>query len=421
MIIRIFRVLILILIIFEFSLIFFKSSAFAGKKKKYRKEAVAITSGSVVLTSLKNSLLIAEPALVARSEAEEILYQLQESRNVLNDTSGQHHRCDSETQDPVEIKENLIESQQRILCTGKASLKKFCTEFLNGLMTGGVLGVVTQIAAAQCTGLVLGSDATNGNQLVVNGVQQAINTALSAAITGIYTAWTKCALTPSEGMAEIYKIMKKSSKAQLEAMPFDIKNRVRAIDGQIDQYISQLVYGSATSFDEIVKRLRRRELVYMLFNTQIRDISRNSLKISDEDKSRIDSEFNKILDDYPEHRDSLKVVLTRIRDNSSETHTPDPKTVQFYLYGPPGTGKTTIAERIANATGQYYCWIPTKDLTLSDLTGAGLHFDNWFQQTDEMLLGKIGDCIRRANGRGILFNFDEIGEMLGDENDKFHI
>ena len=51
-----------------------------------------------------------------------------------------------------------------------------------------------------------------------------------------------------------------------------------------------------------------------------------------EDKAKIDAEFNKILDDYPEHRDPLKVVLTRIRDNSSETHTPNPKTVQLYLY-----------------------------------------------------------------------------------------
>lgn len=409
----------IILIILGFSSIQFEDSAFAVKKKKANKGPATTTSRSIsVSPNAASTSLAVEPISISppasQSEVDEVLYQLQESRNVLNDMNGVQNRCESDIQDPVKLRETVIENHQRILCTGKSSIKKFCTEFGKGLVTGGALSTVTQIAAIQCTSLVLGTDATTGNQLVANGVQQAISTGLSAAVMGIYTAWTKCALTPSEGIGEIYKLMKKASAAQFDALPSDVKNRVQAIDGQIDQYISQLAYGNS-SFDDIAKRLRRRELVYMLFNTKTRDISRNSTEIGAEDKANIDAELNKILDDYPEHRDALKVVLTRIRDNSSKTNTPNPKTVQIYLYGPPGTGKTTIAERIAKATGQYYCGIPTKDLTLGDLTGAGEPLDTWFQKTDEKLLGKIGDCIRRANGRGILFNFDEIGEILGDD------
>lgn len=202
-----------------------------------------------------------------------------------------------------------------------------------------------------------------------------------------------------DGIKRIHKDLQNESKEIVARLPEDFQSKIRDLDDAIKQDIFQ-----ENNFDAL-KKLRRREEIYLAFTKQTFDVTQND--------STMDAAIEELVQSRPSHNhEALRDLVAQIRVNSVSSQ---PQPIRAYLQGASGTETTHFVRQMSKILGLPLCEIPLTSFNASKLFGRS-SLDEAIEKDDAIVVGKIADCFRNAEYNNTVILFDDIVGLMHSEN-----
>lgn len=318
-----------------------------------------------------------------------------------------------------DVRQDVLSERIQNACTGKYNLKKICS-ILSKDVGSAVSSTVLSAATAYCSLQIMKhfSDPQNGTSAMAQMgpamiIGQTLSAAVDTTIKGIMKAIAECKTSPAEGLHVLHQQLILESQDYVKTIPADFQARLKRLD-EVDIPEKFKNTDVAIAVTAILKK--REILLSMPFKPK--NVAQYDKNGDPELRRQIDDRVQKLLNKMPEeHRETLEVVIQKIRDNSILK---DPTKVQFYLYGLSGTGKSTFIRELGEALGLHICFLKIPDEEDSNFERAFFgSYDKYYDNTakDHEFLGRLGRCMLTAGHTNPLIVYEEAGEQLEKNSD----